>query len=197
MRSRLSPEEYRLLSDQKAADYRSFVQLNPGLLAITGAIFVGALHEQRPPIMVLATLPLLLAVFQLVRNSELQVQMTTYLAVFGPEGEGQWERDIAAVRPRYWKSATKSRGLWRASAWNVWILAAALITEVLVAFPVLSSWRHHPGWTLLIGTLLNVVACWYLFATSDRIEKKRDEWTRLWQEYLQEHPGTDGVAGHE
>lgn len=195
MRPRLSPDEYRLLSDQKAADYRTFLQLNPGLLAVTGAIFVGSLHEQRPLTMLLAPLPLLLAVFQLVRNSELQLQMITYLAVFGPEGEGQWERDIAAVRPRYWESDSHRPNIWRPSGWNVWIIGAGVITEVLVMFPVLAAWSHHPGWTLLIGTLMNALSCCCLSVMSSRIETKRDRWTVLWNEYLQETPSAAGSAG--
>jgi hypothetical protein len=79
----------------------------------------------------------------------------------------------------------------------VWIIGGALISEVLVAFPLLAGWQHHPGWTLLIGTLLNVVACSYLFATSDRIEKRRDDWTRLWKSYLQEEPDADGTRADE
>jgi hypothetical protein len=189
MRQRLSPDEYRMLSDQKAADYRSFLQLNPGLLAVTGAVFVGALHDQRPVTMLLTPLPLLLAVFQLVRNAELQVQMTTYLAVFGPDGEGQWERDIAEVRPRFWKSQPGKSKLGRASGWNVWIIASAIITEALVVFPILAAWPHHPVWTALGGTALNAVACWYLAKTSGRIETQRDAWTGLWEQYLQETPG--------
>ena len=192
MRPRLQPEEYRLLSDQKAADFRSFVQLNPSLLAVTGAIFVGALHEERPFVMLLAALPILLAVFQLARNAELQLQMATYLAVFAPEKNGQWERDIAAVRPLYWKSKPTEKGIGRASGWNVWILAAALMTEVLAAFPMLAGWHHHPGWTLLGGSVLNFASCLYLFKTSDRIELVRGEWTELWEAYLNEETSIEG-----
>jgi hypothetical protein len=190
MRQLLSPEEYRLLSDQKAADYRSFVQLNPGLLAVTGAIFAAGLSQRGTIAIVISPLPLMLAVFQLVRNAELQLQMTTYLAVFAPAEGGNWERDIAVVRPRYWDEQPQRGGfIRRASGWNIWILAGFVITETIVAFPWLADLSHGAR-AFAAASVCNLVASRYLFHTSRRIETERETWTKLWTIYRDE-PGRD------
>ena len=183
MRPSLSEEEYRSLSDQKAADFRSFAGLNPGLLAVTGAIFAAGLAQENTVAIVVSPLPLLLAVFQLVRNAELQLQMTTYLAVFAPVSGGKWERDIARVRPRYWERQSGfARHIRRASAWNVWVVASVLITETIVAFPWLTGLRHGLlAW--ILATVVNLAASWFLLDTSQRIEDERAVWTKLWETY--------------
>lgn len=186
MRPRLSEGEYRSLSDQKAADFRTIVQLNPGLLAVTGAIFAAGLSQKSTVAIALCPAPLLLAVFQLVRNAELQLQMTTYLAVFAPLAGGSWERDIAAVRPRYWARQRRfGQYIRRASGWNVWILAGFVITETIVAFPWLASFADGPT-TFVAASVVNVCASLYLFDTSRRIERERDVWTELWESYREE-----------
>jgi hypothetical protein len=188
MRPSLSEEEYRSLSDQKAADFRSFAGLNPGLLAVTGAIFAAGLAQKSTVAIVLSPAPLLLAVFQLVRNAELQLQMTTYLAVFAPASGGNWERDIAEVRPRYWKRHLGfARHIRRASAWNVWVVASVIITETLVAFPWLTGFPHGQL-AFISASAVNLVASWFLLATSRRIEGERDVWTKLWETYRGETP---------
>jgi hypothetical protein len=188
MRPPISQEEYRSLSDQKAADYRSFLGLNPGLLAVTGAIFAAGLSQHSTIAIVLSPAPLLLAVFQLVRNAELQLQMATYLAVFAPATGGSWERDVAEVRPRYWARQGKlAKHLGRASGWNVWILASVVITETIVAFPWLTNWAHGER-TFFIASAVNCAASWFLLKTSQRIESKRKVWTEVWEEYRDESP---------
>jgi hypothetical protein len=188
MRPSLSQGEYRSLSDQKAADFRSFAGLNPGLLAVTGAIFAAGLAQKSTVAIVLSPTPLLLAVFQLVRNAELQLQMTTYLAVFAPATGGNWERDIAEVRPRYWKSQPRfARHIRRASAWNVWILASIFVTETLVAFPWLTDLAHGQR-AFILASLVNLAASVFLLDTSRRIEGEREDWTKLWEEYRGESP---------
>jgi hypothetical protein len=176
------------LSDQKAADFRSFVGLNPGLLAVTGAIFAAGLSQDSTIAIVLSPAPLLLAVFQLVRNAELQLQMTTYLAVFAPTTGGSWERDIAEVRPRYWKRQPKfGRHIRRASAWNVWVLAGIFVTETLVAFPWLSGLAHGQR-AFIVASAVNLGASLFLLNTSRRIESERKVWTDLWETYRGESP---------
>lgn len=186
MNGDLSPDEYRMLSGQKADDFRSITQLNPTLLATTGAIFAAGVARGSTLAIVLSPLPLLLAVFQLIRNTELQLQMITYLAVFGPAGEGRWERDIATVRPRFWaKHYDKRPGLLRPSIWNTWILFAVLTTELLIAFP----WMTGLCGGLLAfvaGTVVNALLARALWGTSDRIETVRGEWTELWSQYRTE-----------
>jgi hypothetical protein len=188
MRPSLSQEEYRSLSDQKAADYRSFVGLNPGLLAVTGAIFAAGLSQNSMIAILLSPAALLLAVFQLVRNAELQLQMTTYLAVFAPATGGSWERDIAEVRPRYWEDQPKlAQHLRRASGWNVWILASVIITETIVAFPWLMGSIHGER-AFILASVVNLLASVFLLNTSRRIESKRKIWTKLWETYRGETP---------
>jgi hypothetical protein len=188
MRQPLSPEEYRLLSDQKAADFRSFLQLNPGLLAVTGALFAAGLSQKSTIAIAVSPLPLLLAVFQLVRNAELQLQMATYLAVFAPVEGASWERDIAVVRPRYWKQQPKrAHFIRRASGWNVWIIAGFIVTEVIVAFPWLTHLPHGQR-AFVVASICNLVASRYLMSTSERIERERENWTTLWTEYRDEPP---------
>jgi hypothetical protein len=182
--NQLSAEEYRLLSDQKAADFRSFLQLNPGLLAVTGAIFAAGLAERSTIAIVLSPLPVLMAVFQLVLNAELQLQLATYLAVFGPSEGGAWERDIAAVRPKYWKRryARGRPAVLRPSAWNVWILFGFVLSEVLVAFPWMTG-LPHGALAFCIASALNLAPTIWLMGTSSRVEKSRDVWTKLWKEH--------------
>jgi hypothetical protein len=188
MRPPLSQEEYRSLSEQKAADFRSFVGLNPGLLAVTGAIFAAGLSQHSTIAILLSPTPLLLAVFQLVRNAELQLQMATYLAVFAPATGGSWERDIAEVRPRYWTRQGKlAKHLGRASGWNVWILASVIITEMIVAFPWLTNWAHGER-AFIIASVVNIAASGFLLDTSRRIESKRQVWTEVWKDYRGESP---------
>jgi hypothetical protein len=188
MRPPLSEAEYRSLSEQKAADFRSFAGLNPGLLAVTGAIFAAGLARHSTGGIVLSPAPLLLAVFQLVRNAELQLQMITYLAVFAPASGGNWERDIAEVRPRYWKSRPGfAQHLRRPSAWNVWILASVLVTETLVAFPWLTGLPHGQR-AFIFASLVNIAASAFLLDTSRRIEGEREVWRKLWEEYRGESP---------
>ncbi len=192
MRSLLSVEEYSLLSDQKAADYRSFVQLNPGLLAVTGAVFAAGLSQKSTVAIVLSPLPLLLAVFQLVRNAELQLELTTYLAVFAPTDAASWERDIAEVRPRYWANEPKRlASIRRASGWNVWILASLVITETLVAFPWMSGFSHG-DLAFVVASMINAAVHFYLFGTGSRIEKKRERWRDLWRSYLEDGSIAEG-----
>lgn len=195
MRQLLSPEEYRLLSDQKAADYRSFLQLNPGLLAVTGAIFAAGLSQDSTIAIVMSPLPLLLAVFQLVRNAELQLQLATYLAVFSPVEGGNWERDVAAVRPLYWaQQSGPAKSLRRPSSWNVWIIACFIVAEMIVVFPWLSHLAHGQR-AFIIASVCNLLASGYLVRTSDRIERERKKWTELWTEYRNEplEPTEDGL----
>jgi hypothetical protein len=188
LRPRISEQEYRSLSDQKAADFRAIVQLNPGLLAVTGALFAAGLSQKSTIAIVLAPVPLLLAVFQLVRNAELQLQMATYLAVFAPATGGSWERDIAVVRPRYWALQPKfARYIRRASGWNVWILAGLIVTETIVAFPWLTGLSHGPL-AFVIATVVNICAGAFLVDTSRRIEHERGVWTRVWEAYRDESP---------
>ena len=188
MRPSLSPEEYRLLSEQKAADFRAIVQLNPGLLAVTGAIFAAGLAQESTIAIVLSPAPLLLAVFQLVRNAENQLQMATYLAVFAPATGGGWERDIAAVRPRYWAQQSGfGRHIRRTSGWNVWIIAGFVITETIVAFPWLSHLSNGAIW-FGVASAVNLTANAYLVNSSRRIEHTRDVWTKLWEGYRDETP---------
>jgi hypothetical protein len=177
----LSEEEYRLLSDQKAADFRSFAQVNPGLLAVTGALFAAGLAKDSTTAVALSPIPLLLAVYQFVRNAELQVQLTTYLAVFGPAVQGRWERDVACVRESYYKDRYGRRPkVLRPSAWNVWILFAVLLTELLVAFPLMTGMTHGLR-AFAVGSALNLIQGWWLMRTSGRIEKARTKWTGIWQ----------------
>jgi hypothetical protein len=188
----MSPEEYRLLSDQKAADYRSFVQLNPGLLAVTGAIFAAGLTQKSTIAIVLSPLPLLLAVFQLVRNAELQLQLATYLDVFAPAEGGSWERDIAVVRPRYWdQQPQRCQFIRRASGWNVWVWAGLTISETIAAFPWLAH-IPHGRWAFVLASAAYALPAPYLVRTSQRIERKRGEWQDLWTEYRDESPGPVG-----
>jgi hypothetical protein len=189
VRPPISEQEYRSLSDQKAADYRAILQLNPGLLAVTGAIFAAGVSQKSTIAVVLAAAPLLLAVFQLVRNAELQLQMTTYLAVFGPGTGGTWERDIAAVRQRYWDRDTgRASRIRRASGWNVWIVAGLMVSETIFAFPWLSGLPDGPL-ALVIATILLILPAKYLLNTSERIEAQRKVWTELWEAYRKEPTG--------
>ncbi len=188
MRPSISEREYRSLSDQKAADYRAILQLNPGLLAVTGAIFAAGVSQKSTIAVVLAAAPLLLAVFQLVRNAELQLQMTTYLAVFAPVTGGSWERDIAAVRPKYWgRQAGFAKHIRRVSGWNVWIVAGLIVSETIAVFPWLTSLPDGPlAFAITTGFML-----WpsiYLVKTSERIEAARQVWTELWEAYRDETP---------
>jgi hypothetical protein len=188
MRPALSEDEYRSLSDQKAADFRAIVALNPGLLAVTGAIFAAGLSQKSTIAIVLSPAPLLLAVFQLVRNAELQLQMATYLAVFAPPTGGSWERDIATVRPRYWADPPRhGQYIRRVSGWNVWVLAGFIVTETIVAFPWLTHLSDGPT-GFVVASAVNLAASTYLVNTSRRIERERDVWTKLWENYRDETP---------
>ncbi len=177
-----------MLSDQKAADFRSFLQLNPGLLAVTGAIFAAGLSQKSTIAIVVSPLPLLLAVFQLIRNAELQLQLATYLDVFGPLEGGNWERDVAAVRPGYWAQQPRHcKFILRASGWNVWILAALAITEIIAAFPWLTHLPHGLR-AFVLASACNLLPGWYLVGTSKRIERERAKWRGLWLDYRDESP---------
>ncbi len=180
MAQELSFEEYALLSDQKAADFRAIVQLNPSLLAVGGAIFAAGIAEDSSLAVALAAMPVLLAVLQMVRGAELQLGLATYLAAFAPSDGASWERDLAVGREEYWRRTDGRLGpVGRVSGWNIWILGGAGISQLLILFPLMSNFEDA-GRVAIGGSILNAALIVYLVGTSRRIEKRRQVWVEIW-----------------
>lgn len=178
-----------MLSGQKADDFRSFAQLNPALLATTGAIFAAGVARQSTEAIVLSPIPLLLAVFQLAINTQLQLQLVTYLAVFGSAEGGRWERDVAKVRPEvYAERFGKRPSFLRPSGWNTWILFAVLTTEVIVAFPWLTGLPHGCR-AFFLASAANACSGLWLLGTSDRVDDVHKIWTRHWEDHRKDLEG--------
>ena len=186
MTKTLTEEEYKALSGQKADDWRSVSNVNPTLFAAAGAIFAAGVAQRQPEVVALSPLPLFLSVWHMIRHARLQLQMITYLAVFGPDG-GSWERDVAAVRPLFWEQAYAGNPAWlarlkRPSAWNTWLIITWVFVCVAVAVPVLAGYSDA-GWAALVGTLAGGVGTTLLIWQAGTIERDRAHWTRLWEGY--------------
>lgn len=186
MAGRLSPEEYKSLSDQKADDWRSISQVNPTLFGVAGAIFAAGVAQRQPEVVALSPVPLYLGVWHMVRHARHQLQLITYLAQFGGPGSS-WERDIAVVRPRFWEETAGRKRAWlaelmRPSAWNTWLIITFAVSVVATLVPVLAS---YPGCSraIWIGAAVTVVASAIVFGQSRKIEPDREHWTTLWREY--------------
>ncbi|MBA3327620.1 MAG: hypothetical protein H0T43_04885 [Solirubrobacterales bacterium] len=183
LREELSDAEYRSLSEQKAQDYRAFVQMIPPLIAVAGAIYAGGLAKSSALAIALSPIPLVVAVWQLVGNTRLQLQLITYLAVFGPSEQGRWERDIAEARPKFWGRHTaplNRKGL-RLSAWTIWLFFSTLTTVIILLFPPMVGLRH--GWLVTgIGALVYGAVFSWLYRYAAGIEDLREDWTAIWEE---------------
>jgi hypothetical protein len=181
----LDPDGFRSLSDQKASDFRFFVQTNVSLVAASGAITAAAIATKTAYAFWLAPLPLVFGVFQLIQNAKLQLRLTTYLAAFGPAGRS-FERDLAAVRPRYLDRKREAGGFARLlnapDAWRIWIAGAFSMAEPTVLYPWATGLRHG-GLVAVAGTTVVVAAvlAGYFFAKT--IESERELWSGLWAEH--------------
>src|SRR4051794_10478583 len=113
MAANLSIDEYRSLSDQKAADWRSISDVNPTLFGVAGAIFAAGVAQRQPEVVALSPLALYLGVWHMIRHARLQLSLITYLATYSPE-DVSWERDIAQVRPRIWQEHRGHKPAWLA-----------------------------------------------------------------------------------
>ena len=82
--SEFQRQEYLALSEQKAADFRTITAAVPTLFTASGAIFVAGVTQAAAYAVVLAPIPMLLAVYQMAQNSRLQLTMSSFLAVSSP-----------------------------------------------------------------------------------------------------------------
>jgi hypothetical protein len=181
----LSHDEYRTLSDQKAADWRSISEVNPTLFGVAGAIFAAGVAQRQPDVVALSPLPLYLGVWHMIRHARLQLSMITYLATHAPE-YGSWEREIARVRPKFWAETRGKKPAWlaelmRPSAWNTWLVITVLISAVAISVPPLAGYSDACR-AVWIGVPVSVVASVILFWQSRKIQLDREHWTRLWEE---------------
>ena len=186
MSRRLSSEEYATLSDQKAEDWRSISEVNPTLFGVAGAIFAAGVAQTEAEVVALSPLPLFLGVWHMLRHARLQLQMITYLDVFAPT-ESSWERDIAKVRPIFWRETRGKKPrllaeLMRPSAWNTWMVITNLIALVTTFLPLLSGYPRA-GVAVLIGVGLMVVGTATLIWQGHQIQPDRKRWTNLWEEH--------------
>lgn len=182
----LSREEYDSLSDQKADDWRSISQVNPTLFGVAGAIFAAGVAQQQPEVVALSPVPLYLGVWHMVRHARLQLQLITYLATHAPPGSS-WERDIAAVRPTFWRKTRGKKPAWlaelmRPSAWNTWLVITASVSAVAILLPVLAGYPD-PLNAIWVGVPVSVLAIGIVFQQSRKIQPDRESWTRLWKEH--------------
>jgi len=184
MVGQLSQDEYKNLSDQKAADWRSISEVNPTLFGVAGAIFAAGVAQRQPEVVALSPLPLYLGVWHMVRHARLQLQMITYLATHAPAGPS-WERDVVAVRDRFWAEAAGKKPAWlaelmRPSAWNTWLIITGVVSAIAISLPVLAGYPNCLR-AISIGAPVTFIATVIVFCQSRRIQPDRERWTRLWE----------------
>lgn len=202
----LDKEEFLALSDQKAADWRAITQMSTAFLAFAGALFAAGVGQRAAFVVILTPVPLLFGVFHMIRNARLQLQMITYLAAFSPFEGVSWERDIAAVRPRFWKGSTKPawiekgqkryadnevashllRSLAEPSAWHTWI-EIALVVGIMVDLVPLFADGYEAAWLAFgVGIALLLAGAWVCVRGGSKIESTRKSWEGLWATYSDE-----------
>jgi hypothetical protein len=185
-------QEYFALSDQKAADFRTITGAVPTLFTVAGAIFVGGLTQHSAFAIVTATVPMLLAVYQMAQNSRLQLTMSTFLAVCAPTDTFSFEQHVPSVREEVWKKKgwdTPRGALNRPSAYNTWLKIAIVLGITIDAFPLLAHLDEGLE-ASAVGLALLVVGAWLVWHTISLIERERELWTERWQQELSNHkPG--------
>jgi hypothetical protein len=185
-------QEYLLLSDQKAADFRTITGAVPTLFTVAGAIFVGGLTQHSAFAVVTATGPMLLAVYQMAQNSRLQLTMSTFLAVCAPTDTFSFEQHVPSVRTEVWEKKgwhTPRGALKRPSAYNTWLKITIVLGLTIDAFPLIAQLDEGLEASAVGLVLLVVGVCW-VWRTISLIEGERELWTEQWQHELSNHkPG--------
>lgn len=114
-RDALDKEEFLALSNQKADDWREITRIGASFLGIAGVFITAGLAKGSAWVVILAPLPMFLGVLQMSRNARLQLQLITYLSVYGTGVASLVlagtlvERDIERIEPE--------RARWEA-LWN-------------------------------------------------------------------------------
>ncbi len=190
----LSKEEYLALSEQKAQDWRWISGVNPTMFAAAGALLAAGITKEQGIVVGLSPLPLFLSVWHMMRQGRLQLQMITYLAVFGARG-ASWERDLAIGRDRYWEKHRKLNWntftrlarvvawLKAPQAWTTWLLISIAIAIPVELLPLLAGGFDNPCVGLVVGTVSVTVVTYAITRGAVLIERERTEWTTVWQEY--------------
>jgi hypothetical protein len=182
----LRDDEYKILSDQKADDWRAISAVNPTLFGVAGAIFAAGVAQHQSEVVALSTLPLYLGVWHMVRHARLQLQMITYLAIHAPPGPS-WERDIADVRPKFWAETRGEKPAWlaelmRPSAWNTWLIITTFVSILAVLVPVFASYPDCSR-AISIGIAESGMGSALVIWQSRKIQPERERWTQLWTDH--------------
>jgi len=205
-KAELDKEEFLALSDQKAADWRAITQMSTSFLAFAGALFAAGVGQRAAFVVVLVPVPLFFGVFHMIRNARLQLQMTTYLAVFAPKSTASWERDIAEVRPRFWSHPSRPQWIMDArerardhqviahvlrfiaepSAWHTWIEIALIVGFLIDLVPLLAEGYENACAAFALGLALLVAGTAISIVAASRVEPTRELWTQLWSDYKAE-----------
>lgn len=203
MRPPLDQEEFLALSNQKADDWREITAISASFLAIAAAFFTAGVTKNSAWVIVMSPMPLQLGVLQMTRNARLQLQLTTYLAAFTPFTDTSWEKDIAAVRPRFWAEAkdgriasklraskskakrTLARHITNPSAWDLWLLISLIVGIGVDAVPLFLGLGDDLA-AFLAGSALLFLGTWWLAREIARIEPERERWKALWARYRDE-----------
>lgn len=212
MRQPLDREEYLSLSNQKADDWREITAISASFLAIAAAFFTAGVTKDSAWVIVMSPVPLQLGVLQMTRNARLQLQLTTYLAIFTPFIDTSWEKDVAVVRPRFWAEAedgkmasklrasklkaakTLARHITNPSAWDLWLLISLMVGIGVDAVPLFLGLEDDLA-AFLAGLFLLSLGSWWLARDIARIEPERERWEALWTRYMEEGPEGSAPSG--
>jgi hypothetical protein len=181
--SEFQRQEYLALSEQKAADFRTITAAVPTLFTASGAIFVAGVTQAAAYAVVLAPIPMLLAVYQMAQNSRLQLTMSSFLAVSSPTSGFSFEEHASKVRKRVWEARRWDRGigvLQRPSAYITWLKVTVLLGIVIDAFPGAAGLSHWPQATVG-GVVLLVAGAAWVWHVMSQIEGERATWTDEWR----------------
>lgn len=199
-RAPLAKEEFLALSNQKADDWREITRISVSFLGVAGAFFTAGVAKGSAWVIVLSPIPLLLGVLQMTKNARLQLQMITYLNVFSPFEDTSWERDIAKVRPVFWKVSEHgriasrveriqqldgpdlARHLTHPSQWDVWLFLTLLVGTGVDAIPLIVGFEDGLE-AFLAGMLTLIAGSIALWRDIRRIEPERGQWEELWKRY--------------
>ncbi len=204
-RGELTQEEYLALSDQKAQDWRWISSVNPTMFGAAGALLAAGIAKEQAIVVAVSPLPLFLSVWHMVRHARLQLQMITYLDVFGPKGQASWERDLAVVRERFWLTYRKPKwagfplakrlanvvGWFRGpQAWNTWLIISFAIAVPVELLPLLAGFDDACiGLTLGVATI--VLSSALILRSSGKVFSERADWVTLWKAYQREQTGQE------
>ena len=200
----LDKEEFLALSNQKADDWREITRISASFLGIAGVFFTAGLAKGSAWVVILAPLPMFLGVLQMSRNARLQLQMITYLSVYGTSGETSWEKNIAQVRPIYWREAPRgklaawveglsaSRGrawgrrLTNPLSWDSWFAIAVLVGLGIDSVPLFTGLDDSLA-AFCAGVASLALAGILAERDIERIEPERARWEALWNRHKQGH----------